>query len=75
MVASHEVIGLVFTVFGSDMSALLGGVGATCVEATTLRRICRRGNIATEHDAVHLNVGIGIGDRREERIGVRKRML
>lgn len=64
-VAGYEVAGLDLTVFGRALRALLGCVGATGVEAASRGGICGGGNVARKVNAVHLDVGIGIGDRGE----------
>ena len=68
--AGNEVTGLVFLVCRCNMLALLCRVGASGMESAALGRICRRRNIAVQNDTVHLYVGIGIGNCREERLGV-----
>ena len=60
----------VILVLGCNLGTLRGGVGATGMEAASARRIRRRGNISLENDSVHLFVGVGVGDRGEERLGV-----
>ena len=41
------------------------------MEAAALGRVHRGRNISVQHDTVHLHVGIGIGDRREECLRIR----
>ena len=69
--ASGEMPLTVFTVLGRDVLTDLLGVGASGVEATASRRICGGGNVAVQHDAVHLNVWVRVRDRREQRPRVR----
>ena len=56
---------------GSLLLADILAHGAAGMELAALGRICRRGDAAFQHDAVHLEVGIGHGNRGEERLGVR----
>ena len=63
--------GLVFGVLRRYVLTLLGSIGASCMEETSLRRICRGGNISLEHDSLHLNIRVRLGDSREERLGIR----
>ena len=69
-VARGKVTGLVLSVGGRDMLALFRRMRTSGVEAAALGRIGGRRNISLENDAVHLHVGIGVGDRREERLGI-----
>lgn len=65
---SSEMSGLVFLILGTNVLTNFFGVRATRVETATLRRICGRGNISREDYSVHLDVGIGVGYRREKRL-------
>lgn len=68
--AGRAMSGLILLVFGGHVLAYLGCVGATGMEAAALGRIGGRGDIALKHYAVHLYIGIGMRDRREESLGI-----
>ena len=61
---------LVFLIFRGDMLAYFLCVGATGMEAASLGGIGGRRNISLEDDTLHLLIGIRIGNRREQRLGI-----
>ena len=69
--AGRKVAGLILTIGGRNILTLLSCMRASGVEAATRWGICGGGNIAIQNDSVHLNVGVRIGNRREECFGVR----
>ena len=69
--AGGEVAGLVLLILRHHVLANLLGIGATGVEAATLGRVGRRGNIALQLDPVHLCGGVRVGNGGEQCLGVR----
>ena len=68
--ASGAVAVTVVLIFGNLFLTDICCVRATSMEAATLGRICRGGDISLEDYSVHLHVGIGMGDCGEERLRI-----
>ena len=63
--------GLMLFVLRRDVPAHFLGVGTAGMEPAALGWIGRRGDIPLQDDAVHLLIGVGIGDGGEQRLGIR----
>ena len=73
--AGGKVTGLVLLVAWRNVLTFLGRIRTSRVEETSTRRISGGGDISLEHDTVHLNVRVRLGNRREERLGVRMQRI
>ena len=69
--AGDKMPRFVFLIDGRDVLAYLHRLGATGMEFTAQRRVCRRGNIPFENDALALFVRVGIGHGGKQCVGIR----
>ena len=70
-VAGYEVTCRDLLEFGRRLGALFGGVLAACAERTAARSVEGAGDVAGEDDALGPALFPDVGNRREERLGIR----